>query len=282
MDWDLRHIRCLVAVAEAGSITDAALELGISQPQASRTLKALETAWGVKLVSRSTRDTVLTAEGLRASDQGRHLLAFAQSIADAAGGARIIRLGYVSTAAGRHTPAVQRRWRQARPDVDLRLIHGKGPLAGMGEGLCDAAVLRREPDPAKYSSVVVGTEPLVAACADNDLWGRRRRLRLEDFAGRPLVVNVQSDLRVMPWPSGVGPVPAFDVDSVDAWLDLIAAGRGVGITTEATAHQHRPIGVRYLPVTDAPHVEVRLSWPRGQGISGLGVLQEILQDLYSR
>lgn len=281
MDWDLRHIRCLVAVAEAGSITDAAIELGISQPQASRTLKALETAWGVNLVSRSARDTVLTDAGRRAVEQSRHLLAFAQSIQDEAGGARMVRLGYVATAAGRHTSALQRRWKEVRPGVDLKLIHAKGVLAGLGEGLCDAAVLRRTPDPAKFDSQTVGMERLVAAFADNDLWARRRKLKLADFAGRPLVANLQSDLDPVPWPDGARPMPAVDTDGVDSWLDAIAGGRGVGVTTEATAHQYRPIGLRYLPISDAPLVEVRLTWPHSQEIPGLRQLGEILRSLYS-
>lgn len=281
MSWDLRHIRCLVAVADSGSITDAAIELGISQPQASRTLKSLEQAWGTVLVSRNAREAVLTAEGQRAAEQGRHLLSFADSIEQAARGARIIRLGYVATAAGRHTPALQRLWRSANPDTDLRLIHAKGPLAGLAEGLCDAAMVRSEPNPAKYASTLIGTERLVAACADNDLWSRRRKLKLEDFAGRPLVVNRHAALAPPPWPGNFGPMPAYDVHDVDSWLDAIAAGRGVGITTEATAHQHRPIGLRYLPITDAPAVQVRLAWPHGQTVPGLDQLADLLRSLYA-
>jgi DNA-binding transcriptional LysR family regulator len=281
MEWGLRHIQCLVAISEAGSITDAAIALGISQPQASRILRSLEASWGVRLVTRSSRRTLLTAQGRLAAERGRHLLAFAEAIESTVRGEQIMRLGYIASVAGRHTPALQRRWRDVEPEIDLRLIHAKGSLAGMAEGLTDAAVLRTAPDPAMYHSTVVGTEPLVAACADNDLWGRRRSLKLKDFAGRPLVVNTQSDLDLSLWSGNFGPLRAFDVDSVDQWLDAIAAGRGVGLATRATAEQHRPIGLRYVPITDAPNTEVRLCWPRGQDLIGLHSLGEILRDLYS-
>ena len=36
MSVELRQLRCLVAIAEAGSFTDAAIDLGISQAAASR------------------------------------------------------------------------------------------------------------------------------------------------------------------------------------------------------------------------------------------------------
>ena len=40
-DLELRHLRCLVAVAEAGTITDAAIDLGLTQPAVSRALAQL-------------------------------------------------------------------------------------------------------------------------------------------------------------------------------------------------------------------------------------------------
>ena len=38
MDLELRQLRCLVAIVDTGSFTDAAIELGISQAAVSRTL----------------------------------------------------------------------------------------------------------------------------------------------------------------------------------------------------------------------------------------------------
>ena len=35
-------LRCLVTIVDTGSLTDAAIELGVSQPAASRTLLSLE------------------------------------------------------------------------------------------------------------------------------------------------------------------------------------------------------------------------------------------------
>lgn len=38
MDVELRQLRCLVAIVDEGSFTDAALALGVSQAAVSRTL----------------------------------------------------------------------------------------------------------------------------------------------------------------------------------------------------------------------------------------------------
>ena len=49
MDLELRHLRCLVAIVDAGTFTDAAIELGVSQAAVSRNLMALEQVLGVRL-----------------------------------------------------------------------------------------------------------------------------------------------------------------------------------------------------------------------------------------
>src|SRR3974377_488736 len=55
MDLELRHLRCLVAIVDAGTFTDAAIELGISQAAVSRNLMALEQVLGVRLLHRPRR-----------------------------------------------------------------------------------------------------------------------------------------------------------------------------------------------------------------------------------
>ncbi|NEB77822.1 LysR family transcriptional regulator, partial [Streptomyces sp. SID14478] len=60
---ELRHLRCFLAVADEGSVTRAAPVLHLTQPAVSRTLAALETGLGVRLVDRSTHHLALTPEG---------------------------------------------------------------------------------------------------------------------------------------------------------------------------------------------------------------------------
>src|SRR4029079_9778088 len=86
MNIELRQLRCLVAIAEAGSFTDAAIDLGISQAAAARrlgiaqagaspTLASLESALGVRLLRRTTREVTLTAAGSRVLAHARRALA---------------------------------------------------------------------------------------------------------------------------------------------------------------------------------------------------------------
>src|ERR1700759_913302 len=95
MNVELRQLRCLVAIADAGSFTDAAIDLGISQAAASRTLASLESALGVRLLRRTTREVTLTAAGRRVLGPARRALAADDDAAREEGPRRNpLRLGY--------------------------------------------------------------------------------------------------------------------------------------------------------------------------------------------
>lgn len=61
----LRHVTYVVAVAEEGSFTDAAFELGITQPPLSQGVRRLEERWGVRLLERGAKGVALTEAGRR-------------------------------------------------------------------------------------------------------------------------------------------------------------------------------------------------------------------------
>jgi len=74
MNLELRHLRALVAVAEAQTFTDAAIALGTSQASVSRSVAALERALGVRVFQRTTRSVTPTATGKRIIEHARRVL----------------------------------------------------------------------------------------------------------------------------------------------------------------------------------------------------------------
>lgn len=64
-----------VAVVDAGSIAEAARELGVPRPTLSRQLKRLEHDLGVQLLHRSTRRLALTPAGEELHRRARHIVA---------------------------------------------------------------------------------------------------------------------------------------------------------------------------------------------------------------
>ena len=71
-----QHLRAIIAVAEFGSISQAAKALGTTQPALSRRLAALEQASGIRLFDRSPRHgTRPTATGMYVIELARGVLA---------------------------------------------------------------------------------------------------------------------------------------------------------------------------------------------------------------
>ncbi|HET7835162.1 MAG TPA: LysR family transcriptional regulator, partial [Variovorax sp.] len=81
---DTRQMRCIVAIAECGSLTRAAERLGLAQPALTQTLNRLEGEIGAKLFERSRRGAALTEAGLAIVEDLRAALAHGDAAAERA------------------------------------------------------------------------------------------------------------------------------------------------------------------------------------------------------
>jgi DNA-binding transcriptional LysR family regulator len=282
MDLELRHLRCLVAIVDSGSFTDAAIDLGISQAAVSRNLKALEQALGVRLLHRTSRNVAPTTAGVNALAQARQVLAAADNlVAEATTGHTRLRIGHAWAAMGRHTREFQRRWADRYPDVELHLIRTNSPTAGLAEGLCDIAVVRTEVDTRRFASAIVGRERRYCALAADDPWARRRSIGLNEIPERTLLVDPRTGSTTPDlWPPDARP-PTRETHDVDDWLAIIAAGgSSVGITPEGTTTQYRRDGVVFRPLRDAPPIAVQMIWRRPDPHPSTHAAIALLAELY--
>ncbi|MFE7794488.1 LysR family transcriptional regulator [Streptomyces sp. NPDC057460] len=281
MDVELRQLRCLVAIVDEGSFTDAALALGVSQAAVSRTLASLERALGVRLLRRTSREVSPTATGLRVVAQARRVLGeVADLVREATSGHTRVRIGYAWSALGRHTLAFQRRWAGTHPGTDLQLVRVNSGTAGLAEGACDLAVVRRPLDDRRFDSAIVGLERRLCAMAADDPLARRRSVRLSDISGRTLLIDRRTGTTTTElWPPDSRP-STEDTHDVDDWLTVISTGRCVGMTAESTANQYPRPGVVYRPVRDAEPIAVRLAWWRDDPHPATQTVIELLTALY--
>ncbi|MPY49994.1 LysR family transcriptional regulator [Streptomyces acidicola] len=281
MDVELRQLRCLVAIVEEGTFTDAAIALGVSQAAVSRTLASLERALGVRLLRRTSREVNPTTTGLRVLAHARRVLGEVDDLVrEATSGHTRLRIGYAWSAVGRHTLAFQRRWRATHPETDLQLVRVNSATAGLAEGACDLAVVRRPLDGRRFDSVIVGLERRLCAMAADDPLARRRAVRLGDLGGHTLLVDRRTGTTTEElWPPDARPATEESHD-VDDWLTVISTGRCFGVTAESTAHQYPRPGVVYRPVRDAEPIPVLLGWWRDDPHPATHSAIELLTDLY--
>ena len=267
MNVELRELRSLLAILDEGSFTDAAIALGVSQAAVSRSLARLERELGTPLVRRTTRRVELTPQGVAFAANARRLLSdLDRAVAEVRGDVGTIRLGYAWAALGAHTTSVIRAWNRRHPTAHLRMVHANDRDVGLRLGRCDVAVVRHPLDGDDLEQVVVGREARRAAVAVDHPLADARTVRLAELV--PYVVGVdRATGSTTPelWRAGdaaaAAPTISYTSD-IDEWLDVIAAGELIGVTAEGTEH-HRPHpGVVFLPIDDAPGIDVRLVWLR--------------------
>jgi DNA-binding transcriptional LysR family regulator len=136
----LRHLAALVAVTDAGTFTDAASRLGVSQAAVSRSIATLEATLGVRVLHRTTRHVSLTPTGARVAAQARRIcdeVAHLRRIVEEP--PNEIRIGYAWAALGKHTRRLQKRWAPLHPRVPLVFVQVNDPAAGLADASADTA-----------------------------------------------------------------------------------------------------------------------------------------------
>ncbi|BEM32371.1 LysR family transcriptional regulator [Serratia marcescens] len=126
---NLLHWRLLVAVADSGTITQAAAICGMTQSAASQAIAQLETMLSTRLLVRQPHNVVLTQSGLQIVGHARSMLAGLRAIqqcAQQAGNAHAgkIRLASFPSAFSTLLPPLLRKFRRLYPDIELITLEG--------------------------------------------------------------------------------------------------------------------------------------------------------------
>jgi DNA-binding transcriptional LysR family regulator len=128
---ELRHLRYFVSVAEAASVSKAALRVHICQPALSRQIRDLERELGLRLFDRIGRRIQLTTEGEDLLRTSRDVLAHAEALTERArslvsGGTGLLRVGATPQAMQSVLARFLSNFHRVRPGVDVRLTEDGG------------------------------------------------------------------------------------------------------------------------------------------------------------
>lgn len=130
----LEDLRFVTKIGAAPSLAAAARELGVTPPAVTQRLRQLEQRLGIRLVDRSTRKFMLTAEGRELVRRGGAVLAEMEEITAAVSGQRDQVIGELRVVApfgfGRRfvAPAAE-RFRRAYPGATVTLRLAENPVA---------------------------------------------------------------------------------------------------------------------------------------------------------
>ncbi|MBB5510354.1 DNA-binding transcriptional LysR family regulator [Paraburkholderia sp. JPY681] len=150
---ELRHLRYFIAVAETGSLTEAAEKrLHTSQPSLSRQIRDLEDQVGVEVLVRSARGVELTDAGKAFIDHARLAIAQVDTAVEAARRAAQpakprFALGFLTGQEMTWLPDAMHLLREELPNIEVTVSsdYSTELAAALAHGKLDVAFMRAEP-----------------------------------------------------------------------------------------------------------------------------------------
>jgi DNA-binding transcriptional LysR family regulator len=196
---NLRQFEYFVAIAESGSLTQAAERLLVSQPSLSQQIRALEAELGGSLFERLPRGVRLTAAGHELLAEARATLAHAQRARRVVRRALELDVGQLevavtSSAALGILPAVLRDWQGRHPEIEVSLLefpHRRALEEAARDGAGDIAV---GSTPEDWSGQVrrLGWEEMVLVLPDGDPLLEHDAVAMTELADRRWVHFVRA------------------------------------------------------------------------------------------
>jgi DNA-binding transcriptional LysR family regulator len=258
MSLNLNQLRVFYAVSQAGSITQAANALRISQPAVSKQLAEFESVAGVALVDRLPRGIRLTPAGRSLADYAERLFQIEGAAEDhlhtlRAGLSSRLRVGASTTIGSYLVPelfgSLQREWPKVELSLEIgntnqvhELVRQDRVDLGLTEGLAGAPDL-----------LTVGfAEDELIAIARPGAALVPKRASLEEFLSSPWICReagsgtrevLEREFRSR----GLVVKPAFELGSTEAVKKAVTMGLGVGfvssLTVELELHAKRLVRV---------------------------------------
>lgn len=274
MIYDLKQLRCFVAVGEDLHFGHAARRLNMTQPPLSRQIQMLEYALNVQLLLRTSRSVQLTPAGRALLADARRILALAENAASAAqrvskGEAGLIKLGFTAASSYSFLPRLLAYARSELKDVEVELSEMVTiqQMDALREGRLDAGLVRTPMDEPGINSTRIARERLLLAVPRSHPFSSGPLRSLKDLAGEPFITFSPIQGRYfyeliagILHRASVSVKYVQYVSQVHSILALVSAGLGISLVPETAGKLHFE-GAELRELSDPPtFAELHLAW----------------------
>jgi DNA-binding transcriptional LysR family regulator len=237
----LEELQWFVVLAQSEHVTDAAAELGITQPTLSRALARLEEQAGTQLFDRVNRRLRLNAYGQILLEHAQRSIAELQSAGERIAALRDpdtgrVRLAFLHSLANWYVPEQLRIFRESAPGVGFDLFQGPAHelTDRVRRGQSDIAITSPRPKGQGFVWHRLYVERLCLAVPPGHRLATRARVRLSAAAGEPFIaLGEQSGLRQLTaelWAEDdLDPEIVFEATEIPTMEGLVAAGFGIAV-----------------------------------------------------
>jgi LysR family tcuABC transcriptional regulator len=265
---ELRQIRYFVRVVELGSMSRAALDLGVVQSALSQQISRLEGELTVRLLLRTSRGVTPTEAGLAFLREAQLILRHADQATRAAQQSRLIgtaSVGLAPTTASVLAMPFMHAMRERYPDVRLHMVESlSGHLAKMLYGRqLDFAVLFNVDNSMRWSVAPLLEEKLFLIRSSRRGDGERRvgLIEIEQLKDIPLILptvahGLRSLLDAAFLRAGVKPIVVAEIDSLAMLMDAVDSGLGATVQPRAAVGRFADAAERF-DLAEIDDIQVR-------------------------
>lgn len=273
---DSTLLRTFLETADAGSLSRAARQLGLTQPSLTVQIRRLEKQLEARLFIRHGRGVALTEAGKALYPRARRILDEMRATEDVvrregSDGSGILRVGAILTVAPYVLPDALRRLRarQATARVELREDYSAVLAKLLLDGALDV-VIAALPYPFEHlDTETLGTDALLVAVPAQHPAARAGRITLAQLRDAPAVTLDPAHClgeQVAGFCSSQQVLPSVVCRSAQlaTVLELVGAGVGLSIVPVIAATRHNTPQCAYVPL--AEHTlerEIVAVWRRG-------------------
>jgi LysR family transcriptional regulator, low CO2-responsive transcriptional regulator len=231
------QLKAFHAVARQGSFTRAARAEGLSQPNLSGQVKALEEAYGVRLFERRGR-------GVELSELGRQLYAITDrlyALEDEAqallAGSKALTIGHLRIAADNaiHAMPIMAELKRRHAGVSLSMAIGNSEavLRQLADYHADVGVTAKRPSEPRYHAIPYRRDRLIVFVPRAHALAGRESLNVRELEGVDMVLREPGSVtravfeRAMA-EAGVRVGAIMDIDGREAVREAVGSGLGIG------------------------------------------------------
>lgn len=263
MKLDIRHLKLLVAVTEAQSVTKAGERLHLTQSALSHQLREIEARLGTPLFLRLNKRMLPTPAGERLLVSAREVLEelerAEEEVAQMAANKRgALRLSTECYTCYHWLPAKLKTFQRRHPGIEVKIVLDAThhPMQALFEGRLDLAIVSTSPRDRRAVYRPLFKDELVAVLPPDHPLAARPYIRAKDFEDQHLFLYVEpkdSDLfRLFLNPAGVTPARVSQTPLTEAILEMVKAGLGISVLARWSLGQAlhsgkvvaRPLGKR--------------------------------------
>ncbi|MGR3312476.1 MULTISPECIES: LysR family transcriptional regulator [Roseobacteraceae] len=259
---ELRHLRYFVCAAELGSFRKAAAALSVQESSISRQIRDLEDEIGVSLFQRHSAGVALTNAGARFLPAARRALrTIFEGARDIEGSSRgdegVVKIGIFSSLASGYLSELFRAFNRKHSHVRMEFIDGspRDHVSAVRQLDMDIAFITAGKMWLDCETAFLWSEQLFVVIPNDHPLSNKDQVNWNDLAASSFIVgNAASGQEIHDFIvkrlAELGYHPEVDPQYVgrDNLLPLVAIGRGLTLTSEATTAAKFP-GVAYRPIS---------------------------------